>query len=150
MKKTSSRRKLSCILCTVLIAASALIATGCTDSSTPSPQAETSAAETAAPIVVGEGQTSFSFSVTDADGNETAFIVNTDKSVVGEALIDNGLIEGEDSQYGLFVKKVNGITADFDVDGTYWAFYINGEYAMTGVDATEITEGDTYSFKVEK
>ena len=51
--------------------------------------------------------------------------------------------------YGLYVKEVNGITADYDVDGTYWAFYINDEYASTGVDSTNITEGDNYSFKVE-
>ena len=58
--------------------------------------------------------------------------------------------EGEDGQYGLYVKTVNGITADYDVDGTYWAFYINGEYAMSGVDVTDIAAGSTYAFKVEK
>ena len=47
-------------------------------------------------------------------------------------------------------KTVNGITADYDVDQTYWAFYVDGEYAMTGVDATDIVEGSQYMFKVEK
>ena len=42
------------------------------------------------------------------------------------------------------VKTVNGITADYNVDRSYWAFYINGEYAMTGVDGTEIKAGDAY------
>ena len=51
---------------------------------------------------------------------------------------------------GFAVQTVNGITADWDKDQTYWAFYINGEYAMTGVDATEITEGDSYSFVLTK
>ena len=45
---------------------------------------------------------------------------------------------------------VNGITADYNVDGTYWAFYIDGEYAMTGVDVTDITAGSAYAMKVEK
>ena len=54
------------------------------------------------------------------------------------------------SRFSLYVKKVNGITADYDVDQTYWAFYINGEYGMTGVDATDIEAGATYTFKVEK
>ena len=75
---------------------------------------------------------------------------STDKKMVGEALQECGLLEGEDGPYGLYVKTVNGITADYDVDQTYWAFYINGEYAMTGVDVTEITEGGSYSLKVEK
>ena len=52
--------------------------------------------------------------------------------------------------YGLYIKSVNGIVADYDVDATYWAFYINGEYAMTGVEMTPIAEGDSYLLKVEK
>lgn len=100
--------------------------------------------------VVGEGAIQFTFEVVDGEGNTTLFTVNTDKATVGEALLDVNLIEGEDSEYGLYVKKVNGITADFDVDQTYWAFYVDGEYAMTGVDSTEVAAGSTYSFKVEK
>lgn len=78
------------------------------------------------------------------------FTVKTDETTVGAALLEHGLIAGEDSEYGLYVKTVNGITADYDVDKSYWAFYINDEYAMTGVDSTEITEGATYSFVYTK
>ena len=85
-----------------------------------------------------------------ADGNETNFVVSTDKETVGDALLELNLIEGEEGDYGLYVKTVNGITADYDTDGTYWAFYVNGEYASTGVDSTPVNEGDTYEFKVEK
>jgi hypothetical protein len=60
-----------------------------------------------------------------------------------------GLISGEDSDYGLYVKTVNGVTLDFDTDGKYWAFYVNGEYAVSGVDTTEITEGGLYEFRAE-
>lgn len=99
--------------------------------------------------VLGEGNTVFTVSVVDKEGVETDFEIHTDKETVGEALLDLGLIEGEEGDYGLYVKTVNGITADYDKDGVYWAFYINGEYASTGVDATPITEGEQYSFKVE-
>ena len=61
-----------------------------------------------------------------------------------------GVVSGEDSQYGLYVKSVNGETADYDVDGTYWAFYVNGEYAMASVDAYTPEAGTTYGFHVEK
>ena len=71
-------------------------------------------------------------------------VVKTDKATVGEALQEHGLLEGEQGSFGLYVKKVNGITADFDIDQTYWAFYINGEYAMTGVDTTNIDESAEY------
>ena len=99
--------------------------------------------------VLGEGETQFPFTVVDQEGEETLFEIHTDKETVGEALQDAGLIEGEEGEYGLFVKTVNGITADYDKDGVYWAFYVNGEYAAEGVDSTKITEGDAYAFKVE-
>lgn len=113
-------------------------------------QAEEQATEQTDATVLGEGQTVFTFNVTDADGNETNFEIHTDKETVGDALLELDLIAGEDSEYGLYVKTVNGITADYDKDQTYWAFYVNGEYAQTGVDSTNVTAGDTYSFKVEK
>ena len=85
-----------------------------------------------------------------AGEEQITFTVNTDESTVGAALLEHELIAGESSRYGLYVKVVNGITADYDVDMSYWAFYINGEYAMTGVDSTEITEGAVYRLEYTK
>lgn len=99
--------------------------------------------------VLGEGDTQFVCSVTDKDGEETVFEIHTDKETVGAALLEHDLIAGEESSYGLYVKTVNGITADYDTDGYYWAFYINDEYALTGVDSTPITAGETYAFRME-
>lgn len=95
------------------------------------------------------GTKRFTFIAVDKEGAETKWDISTEKTIVGDALTDEGLIEGEESAYGLYVKKVNGIEAIYEVDGTYWSFYIDGEYAMTGVDATEIVDGSTYMFKVE-
>lgn len=145
------------ILCIVLIAATALFATGCkkTEGETPETNdAVTTAADTTEKAeddnVLGEGEKQFTFKVVDGEGNETVYTINTDKTTVGDALLELELIEGEDGDYGLYVKKVNGIVADYDVDQTYWAFYVNGEYAMSGVDTTDIENGAEYSFKVEK
>ena len=93
---------------------------------------------------LGEGSKTFMFKV-DAEGYAITFTIHTDAQTVGAALLELGLIEGENSQYGLYVKTVNGMLADWDVDQTYWAFYENGEYA-NGIDATNVTEGSTYSF----
>lgn len=134
MNKKTMNKMMRLILCTVLIAVMALMAAGCGSKS----------AETTAPGV------SFTFVVTDLEGNESTFDITTSKATVGEALLDEGLIVGEDSEFGLYVTSVNGMTADWDNDQTYWAFYIDGEYAMTGVDATEVTEGATYSFVLTK
>ena len=86
---------------------------------------------------LGEGNTEFTLTVTDKEGAESSFTIHTDKENVGDALTEIGMIAGEEGDYGLYVKTVNGVTADYDVDQTYWAFYINGEYASTAVDACD-------------
>ena len=100
--------------------------------------------------VIGQGAVAFTVEVQGADGKTVTFTVNTDEETVGAALLKLGVIAGDDSEYGLYVKTVNGETADYDTDGTYWAFYVNGEYAMTGVDATTLEAGAIYAFRVEK
>lgn len=93
---------------------------------------------------------SFEFEVVDKDGNKTQTTVSTNGGTVGEVLQQLGYLEGEEGPYGLYIKKVKGITADYDIDGTYWAFYIDGEMSMKGADQVEIVDGATYSFRVEK
>ena len=99
--------------------------------------------------VLGEGSISVDVEVKAGDRSVT-FTVKTDKDTLGEALIDNGLLEGETGAYGLYVKRVNGILADYDVDGSYWSFYKNGEYLMTGVDTTYIADGEHYEIVYTK
>ncbi len=134
MKKL--RFVLSRILPVVLIAVLVLSVFSC---GTKTPDAESGTEKT------------FAFEVYLADGTkEFATDIKTTRDTVGAALLDEGLIAGEESQYGLYVKTVHGVTADYDKDGTYWAFYIGNEYAMTGVDATPVTDGNTYSFRISK
>ncbi|MBO5177851.1 MAG: DUF4430 domain-containing protein [Lachnospiraceae bacterium] len=147
MKFTSNKKFTSLLLCMMLIVAMALTA-GCDGKK--QQENNSSAGQEVSVNKLGEGKTQFNFTVVDKDGKETAFDIHTDKTTVGDALLELGLIAGEEGAYGLYVKQVNGITADYDVDQTYWAFYINGEYGMTGVDVTNIEAGATYSFKVEK
>ena len=95
-------------------------------------------------------EVTFAITIVDADGNETTQEITTTKTTVGEALLEKGIVEGENGDYGLYIKSVNGIVADYNTTGTYWAFYINGDYAMTGVEKTDIEEGVSYMLKVEK
>jgi len=95
----------------------------------------------------GKTPSEFPFEVMDQNGELTEFTVESDgEQTVGAALLKAGLIQGDESEYGLYVKSVNGITADYDADGAYWAFYIDGEYAATGVDATDIEADRVYAF----
>ena len=153
MQKKCMKKLLSLILSTMLIVAMAFSMTACGGNNTETPNTEQGTQDTGSSgeaTVLGKGATVFGFVVVDKDGKEAKFEVHTDKTTVGEALLELGLIEGEESAYGLYVKKVNGITADYNVDQTYWAFYINGEMAMTGADSTNVEAGATYSFKVTK
>lgn len=127
---------LSRVLLFVLIAVMALSAVSCGNTGSESESDVTSK--------------TFTFQVVTVDGETTTFTVTTEKKTVGEALLDEKLIEGEEGPYGLYVKKVNGILADYDVDQTYWAFYVNGTYGTAGVDVTPVEDGATYAFKVEK
>ena len=156
MKKTNMKKRLSLFLCVVLIAAMALLTTACDGNyilGLLGYGPETNGEETTLGPDSEEtpkSEATFTFIVVDKDGNETSFQITTDKAIVGDALFEEGLIEGEEGAYGLYVKKVNGILADYNIDKTYWAFYINGEYAFSGVDTTPVENGATYSFKVEK
>ena len=97
----------------------------------------------------GKGDTTVELEVKVEDQSIT-FTIKTDKKILGDALVEHGLIEGEEGPYGLYVKKVNGITADYDVDQSYWSLEKNGEALMTGVDMTEIADGEHYEFVYTK
>ena len=167
MTENMKKRLLSFVLSMMLIVAMACNMTGCNDSNPETPNTGTEADGgsavdgnvvndsqveniTASDVtILGDGENIFSFSVVDVDGREKFYEIHTDKTMVGEALLELNLIAGDAGDFGLYVKTVDGITVDYDKDGKYWAFYVNGQYAVTGVDATPIVEGEEYSFKVE-
>lgn len=91
----------------------------------------------------GKGETTVQVEVKVQEQSVT-FTINTDKTTLGEALLEHGLIAGEQGAYGLYIKVVNGMTADYDVDQSYWSFCKNGEYMMSGVDQTTIADGEHY------
>ncbi len=151
MRDFLKRRLLTLVVATVLLAAMVLGAASC---GTEQGGEETTATGSDAVVLtpentVGEGQTYFVFEVTHPDGSTKGFTVRTDAKTVGEALLANGLIAGEDGPYGLYVKTVDGETLDYDTHKKYWAFYENGTMAAKGVDSTEITEGAVYAFRAE-
>lgn len=91
----------------------------------------------------------FTFEVVDSEGKTERKEIETNEKHLGKALQNLELIKGEEGPYGLYIKEVNGIIADYDTDGTYWALYVNDEYSMTGANQIEITNGAIYSFRVE-
>lgn len=134
------------VMCIVLIAAMALSLASCKGEPADTTQA---AVQNAPPADIGQGAHYFTFTVT-ANGTDKVYNVKTDKTTVGEALEELGLIGGEEGPYGLYVKTVDGIAADYDEDKTYWSFYVGGAYALSGADKTDIKDGESYAFKKEK
>ena len=88
--------------------------------------------------------------VIDDKGESEVFTITTTKSTLRGALEQEDMIEGDEDQYGLYVKYVNGIRADYDKDKAYWAFSKDGVDLMTGVDSTEIADGDKFEITYTK
>ena len=139
MKKSKAILSLICAIlcvCTVLCSCSGGGNDATTAAGTTAPAAETTVAYTVANGAhskIGSGK--FSFVLEVIDGSEMCI---------------RDSISGEQGDYGLYVKTVNGITADYDKDGTYWAFSVNGELSQKGVDQTYVKNGDIYTFTVTK
>lgn len=77
-----------------------------------------------------------------ADGKEDEFTIKTNAEYLSGALKEINLIEGSESEYGLFVTKVNGREADSTKE-EWWCFTKEGESTM-GVDITPIADGDHF------
>ena len=144
MKQNSMKNLLSLVLVFVLVAAAAL--TGCSGA----PAETTEPPQPSGDVtVLGEGSKSFDLTIVDKEGVSHLYQIHTDEEFVGFALIAHELIEGEEGPYGMYIKSVLGQVLDYETDGMYWSFYVGGEYAMTGVDLTPVTEGESYTLKAE-
>ena len=96
----------------------------------------------------GEGSKTVNVTVKAGD-DEVIFTIHTDKTYLGDALLEHGLIDGDKGEFGIYLKKVNGILADYDIDKTYWGFYKSGEMMMVGVSGAEFADGDSYELVLE-
>ena len=90
-----------------------------------------------------EGSKAFTVTVVHADGSEKKFDYRTDAEKLGGFLEEKGLIDSQGADQGMF-HTVDGEKADWNVNQSYWAFYIGEDYAMTGIYDTDITDGAAY------
>lgn len=86
--------------------------------------------------------------VIDAEGTSTVFEYDTDEEYLRGVLEPAGLIEGSDSEYGMFVTTVNGITAN-DANQEWWCITQDGEMTPTGIDTTPVNDGDHFEFTLK-
>jgi len=99
--------------------------------------------ESAEPAKAEADEVTITVSVTHADGSEKEFVITTAALNLREALEQENLVQGDESEYGLFVTTVDGEGTDSDKQ-EWWCFTKGGEMMMTGVDDTLIADGDHY------
>ena len=93
--------------------------------------------------------------VIDDAGADTSYAEKTDAEYLSEVMDElaekfDFSYEGATSEYGLFIDTINGVKADYDKDGAYWAIYVNDEYGQYGADSQPVADGDVYKFVYEK
>ena len=90
-----------------------------------------------------QGEKTITVNVVFADGTQNSHTISTSEEYLRGALEQAALIAGEEGEYGLFVKTVDGVTAN-DANQEWWCFTKGGETLETGVDSTPIADGDTF------
>ncbi len=82
--------------------------------------------------------------VTNKAGETTEQEITTTATNLADALTGAGIASGTEDQYGLYITTVNGETADYSVDQSFWSITKDGEMLFTGASSTEIADGDHY------
>lgn len=96
-----------------------------------------------------EGAKEIKIVVVHADGEEKEFTYNTDAEYLGEVLEENKLVEGNKSQYGLFITTVDGEKAD-DAKQQWWCITKAGEQVNTAVDDTPVQDGEQFELTLKE
>ena len=141
MRNSKKQSFLKCSVLVLLIAAAAVTLPSC---------GNTDANNGVETVVNQKEEITITVAVTGPDGTVKEHIVTTDSDNLEDAFLDSGFVSGENGPYGLYIKTVDGITADYDSDGAYWAMYKDGEYLMTGAKDTKIAEGERYELVYTK
>lgn len=93
-----------------------------------------------------EGEKNIAIEVVMQDETSTVYEVDTDAEyLIGAMEEADGLtFHGEEGPYGMSISTINGVRADYTLDGAYWGFYVNGDYCNYGVSQQPVEDGDTF------
>ena len=95
------------------------------------------------------GPKAFTLEIVHKDGQTKTLELTASEEFLGEYLEKEGIIEGAEGPYGMYIAKVEGEKAVYEEDNAYWAFYVDGAYAALGVDQTPIENGKVYKLQYE-
>lgn len=88
------------------------------------------------------GSKAITVEVVTSDDTKT-FNYTTDSEYLADVLLDEQLVSGSESEYGLFITTVNGITAN-DANQEWWCITKDGQMLETGASDTPINDGDKF------
>lgn len=86
--------------------------------------------------------------VMDNEGNITKYTVNTNQQYLEGVMKEADGLSFETNN-GM-VMTVNGIRADYVLDGAYWAFYIGSDYCNYGIADQPVADGDVFTIEYTK
>lgn len=91
------------------------------------------------------GEKTITVDVTHKNGETGTFTLHTTAEYLGDAMVEEGLLEGTDGPYGMYIAAVDGEAANED-NQEWWGYTKSGEYVEYGVDGCVIADGDHYEF----
>ncbi len=96
-----------------------------------------------------KGSKSVTLEVLNQENQTSEYSVQTDAEFLRQAMeeAEGFTFDGEEGQYGFTLFTINGETHDWNVDGSYWAVYVNGEYGQYGIDSQPVKDGDVFRFE---
>ena len=93
------------------------------------------------------GSKGYTVTVVHKDGSEKVFEYRTDEEYLAGALLEEGLVSGDNTQYGLTIITVDGEAAVWEKDNAYWSILVDGEYAITGASEIPVRDGSNYTLE---
>lgn len=96
-----------------------------------------------------EGSKAITIEVVNKEKETKSYELKTDAEFLRQAMEETKdlTFSGTESALGMMVETVNGETADYNVDGAYWAFYVNGGYCEFGIDSQPVVDGDKFTIE---
>lgn len=100
-----------------------------------------------------DGSKSITIEVVNKAAQSTLYELETDALYLRQAMeeaAEEGLtFSGSESDFGMYVDTVNGETADYSLNGSYWSFYVNDTYCNLGIDSQPVNDGDAFKIVYE-
>lgn len=101
------------------------------------------------PETVAGGKT-VTIEIVHKDGTVKKLEYTTEAEYLADLLLEKELVTGYASEeYGFTIESVDGVTADWNVDGAYWALYEGEEYATSSAAGIVLLDGGVYRLVYE-